>query len=158
MILRFHVLEHVRDAAGLVDHECRPGGRDVFLSIHRLLDHDVVRRRDPRVFVDEQRVRELVFLLELAVFFRRIPADAEDDCIDSLEPREGVSKRARLDGSARGVVFRIEEQDDYLSAQRRQLELRVGIGSRGEIRRHLTCRDRHTFSPPINTAMIAFWM
>jgi hypothetical protein len=32
--------------------------------------------------------------------------------IESLEPREGVAKLARLDRSARGIGLRIEEEDD----------------------------------------------
>jgi hypothetical protein len=70
------------------------------------------------ILVGEQAIRELVLLDELAMRFRRIRADAEYDCVESLEPREGVSERARLDGSAGGVVLGIEEQHDDSTPQR----------------------------------------
>jgi hypothetical protein len=60
--------------------------------------------------VGEERVRKLVLLLELGVRLDRVRTDAEYDCVDSLEPREGVAKAARLDRSAGGIVLRIEEQ------------------------------------------------
>jgi len=67
------------------------------------------------VGVGDERIREPVLRLELRVLLRRIRADPDDDCVDSLEPREGVLEAARLDGSARGVVLRIEEEDDHLT-------------------------------------------
>jgi hypothetical protein len=70
------------------------------------------------ILVGDERIGELVLELEFSMRLRWIGADAEDDCIESLEPREGVSESGRLDGSAGRVVLGIEEQPDDLAAQR----------------------------------------
>jgi hypothetical protein len=64
------------------------------------------------IFVDEKRHRQPVLGLELLMSLCRVRADPKHHRIESLEPRESVPERARLDGSARGVILRIEEQDD----------------------------------------------
>jgi hypothetical protein len=67
------------------------------------------------IFVGDERERQVVLLLELGVRLRRVGADAEYDRVESLEPREGVPEGTRFDRSARGVVFRIEEEDDVVA-------------------------------------------
>ena len=64
------------------------------------------------ILIGDQRVRQLILLLELGVRLRRVWAHTEDDRVESLEPRERVPKGARFDRSARRVVFRIKEEDD----------------------------------------------
>jgi hypothetical protein len=70
------------------------------------------------ILIGKQAIRELVLLDELAMSFWGIRADAKYDCIESLEPREGVSERARLDGSAGGVILRVKEEHHDAAAQR----------------------------------------
>jgi hypothetical protein len=83
--------------------------------------------------VGEEGVRQLVFLLELGVGLDRVRTDAEYYCVDSLEPREGVAKAARLDRSARGVVLRVEEEHDLPAAQRRERERLAFVGRESEV-------------------------
>jgi hypothetical protein len=83
--------------------------------------------------IGQERVRELVLLLELSVGLDRVRADSEYYCVDSLEPREGVAKAARLDRSARGVVLWVEEQHDRSAAKRRQREGFALVGGKGEV-------------------------
>jgi hypothetical protein len=156
MILRIDLLEYLGDAAGRVDDECRTNDTPVLSAVHRLLLPHAVLLRDGVVDVGNQRIRKLMFLLEFFVRLGRIGADAKDDRVESLEPREGVSKRARLDGSAGGVVLRIEEEHDDTTAKRRQLQLGIGVRERREVRRTSACLSNHNGSPPMRAAMIAF--
>ena len=66
---------------------------------------------DGVIGVGEQRIGQLILLLEIAVFPRRIGADAENDRVESLEPRERVANGARFSGSAGSVVLRVEVQN-----------------------------------------------
>jgi hypothetical protein len=84
--------------------------------------------------VGDEREWEIVSLLELLMRFHGVGADTDDFCIDSLEPREGVAELARLEGSARGGVLRIEVQYDGLAAECRELQRRAGVSGGGEIR------------------------
>jgi hypothetical protein len=68
------------------------------------------------LFIDEQAIRQGVFLPELPVGFRTVGTDSENNRVHFPEPGKGVAKIARLTRSARGVVFRIEEEDYVLSA------------------------------------------
>jgi hypothetical protein len=91
--------------------------------------------------IGEQRVRKLVLSLELGVRVDRVGADAKDYGVDSLEPREGVAKAARLDRSARGVVLGIEEEDNRTAAQRRERERFPFVGRQREIGSELAGRE-----------------
>src|SRR5579862_1589618 len=121
MVLRLYLLEYLGDSATPIDDEGRASDPFACRAERRLIDPDAVRFGNRMVLIGQQRIEQLVFGLELPVRGRRIRTGAKDHRIDSLEPREGVSKRARLDGSPGGVVFGIEEQHHDLSAQGREL-------------------------------------
>jgi hypothetical protein len=67
------------------------------------------------------------------MLLRRIRADTDDDRVDSLEPREGVLEAARLDGSARGAILRIEEEHHDPAPLLGQGEERAVVGGGCEI-------------------------
>jgi hypothetical protein len=106
-----HLLEHLGDPAPGIDDEGRAIDSHVLLAEHAFLRPDAVRLHDLVIGVGEERERQVVLGLERGVLLHGVGADPKDHCIESLEPREGVSKRARLDGSARGVVLGIEVQN-----------------------------------------------
>src|SRR5687767_3913499 len=129
-----HLLEDSRHLARGIDHECR--ARDPHpLGAERVLLHPhAVLLRDGVVFIDEQGHRKPILRLELVVRLGAVAAHAEDFRIESLEPRECVSERARLDGSARGVVLRIEEQHHPFPFVVRQGNTFARIIGRAELR------------------------
>ena len=132
--LRVDLLEHVRDASVGADQERRAHDAHVRLAVvHLLLPHAVLLGHRV-VGVGEQRERELELLLELRLRRDGVGADAEDHCIESLEPREGVAKLARLDGSPRGVGLGIEVQHDGLAAWSRERERLAFVGQQREVR------------------------
>jgi hypothetical protein len=53
--------------------------------------------------------------------------------IESLEPREGVAKLARLDRSARGIRLRVEEQHDPPASELRECHRLAVIGEQLEV-------------------------
>ena len=77
--------------------------------------------------VSHQSEWQLVFLFEFLMRLDRVGAYTNDGCIESLEPREGVAKLARLDGSPARVVLWIEVEENTLTLQRREREGRAGI-------------------------------
>ena len=78
----------LRDAAVGVDDERRTN--DAPCTFGRTSTSAATRRTlgDPRVVVGEQRERQLIFLLELAMRLGRVRTDPEDHGVESLEPRE----------------------------------------------------------------------
>src|SRR5688572_12347569 len=160
MTARIHLLEDARNPAFRVDQKGRARDPHPLDAEDVLLDPHAVRLRDGVVLVGEERHWQPVFRPELLVRLRAVRAYAEHRCIESLEPREGVSKRARLDGSARGIVLGIEEQNDPSAAEIREGNGTVVMVDGGKTRRwRSSLRQRHPRrSPPISAAMIAFWI
>src|SRR4051812_2264626 len=111
MILWIDLLEDLRDLSSRVDDERRSNDAPVFPAVHAFLLPHAILLGDDVIDVREQRIGELMLLLELPMCVRRIRTNAEHLRVESLDPREGVTKRARLNGSAGRVVFGIEEQD-----------------------------------------------
>jgi len=131
--LGLHILEDLRYAAVRIDHEGRAQDSHVFPAEHGLLTPDAIPLGDGMIRVGNEREGEVVFLLELLMLLHGVRADPNHRCFDSLEPREGVAKLARLEGSARGVVFGIEVQHDCLAAKRLQRDSRATVGLSGEV-------------------------
>lgn len=84
-------------------------------------------------FVDEKIVGQRVLLPELLVRLRTVRTDSENHRIHFPEPGKGVAKRARLTRSARGVVFRIEEENDVSAFERSQTDTSALVGLEIEI-------------------------
>lgn len=128
------VLEHVRDAAVGGDQERRPHDPHVLVAKQPLLLPDAIRVGDGVIGVGDERIGEVVLLLEAAVLLRRVRADADDLRVGSLEPREGVPETGRLERSAGCVVLRVEEKDHPRAAQGGKLKIGPSVGLSGEIR------------------------
>ena len=113
-----HLLEHARDAPCGIDDERRPRDPHALDAEGVLLHPHTVRLRDGVVLVHQERHGQAVLLAELPVRVRGVRTHPQYHGIESLEPREGVPERARLDGSTGGIVLGIEEQHHPASAQR----------------------------------------
>src|SRR5262249_17240291 len=125
--------EDLRDLARLVDDEGRSKNTPVLPAIHRLLAPHTVPLSDRVVLIDEQRIRQLKFLLELLVRFRRVGAYAEDYRVEAVESRQRIAERAGLDGTARRVVLRVEEQHYVLTFEIGELDLLASVVECGEV-------------------------
>ena len=138
---RVDFFEYVRDPAGRIDEE--RGARDPHALEAKgvLLDPHAERRGQCVVFVGQETEGKLVFLLELAVRVRRVGAGAKYFRVESLEPREGVSQGARLDGSARGIVLRIPIEDNPFPVKRGERHGTTGVVDGLEVWRLVSNRN-----------------
>src|SRR6185437_16485283 len=102
---RLHLLEYLRHPPARIDDERRPRDTPVEAPPEQQPRPHAVALGDGMIRIAEQRIGQLILLLEIAVLPRRIGADAEDDRVESLEPRERVANGARFNGSAGGVVL-----------------------------------------------------
>src|SRR3990172_610442 len=119
---------------------------------------DTVGLGDPMVVVGEEGERQMVFLLELRLLRHCVWAYTDDHRIESLEPREGVAKLARLDGSTRCVSLGEEVEHHPASAKVRERDcLPVVVVEREVGGLHTGC-NHESDSPPMRTAIIAFCM
>jgi hypothetical protein len=116
----FDLVKYLRNAAFLVDYYCRSLNAQVFHTIQGLLFPDVVSVGELVAFIYEQPVRQLVFLLEFLMGLHAVGTDSHHHCIHFPEPGKSVAKIARFTRSARGVVFRVEKENNVASVQRAQ--------------------------------------
>jgi hypothetical protein len=116
------------DTAFAVDDHCSPLDTHVLASVKRLLLPHSERISKAVTLVGEQEVRQLVLLLEFAVGIDAVGTDSKYYRIQFPEPGKRVAKIARFPGSARGVVLRIEEQDDVLPAKRVESDRGAVVG------------------------------
>ena len=131
---RVDLLEDVRDPTIRADEIRGPYHTHVRLAVILLFLPYTVLLGDRVVGVGEERERQVILLLELRLCRDRIRAHAENDRIESLEPREGVAKLARLQRSAGGIIFRVEVEHDDVAAQLTQRERGTAVRERGELR------------------------
>ncbi len=120
MTLDFDLWEDLSDSAGPVDYDRRTLDAHICDTVKLFLFPDPIGVGQPVAFIDQQVVGQCVFRPELPVGFGAVRAYSKDDSIQFPEPGKGVAKVARLTRSARGVVFGIEEEDDFSPAQRCQ--------------------------------------
>jgi hypothetical protein len=105
-----HLLVGLRDAAVGPDQVADP--RRV-AGVGRVAGS--VGEPDGAIRVAEQRVRERELLGEGPVLLDAVEADPEDLGVLRLELLDVVAEPATLDGSARGVGFRVEPEQDVVS-------------------------------------------
>jgi hypothetical protein len=102
----------------LVDHECRSIDTLVLSAHEALFLPDAIGFRDRMTFIGDERKRQFVLLRKSRLFPDGVRAESNYDGIDLFELRKCIAKPARLDGSARGIGLRKEEQNDItLSAE-----------------------------------------
>jgi hypothetical protein len=115
--LGFYVGEDFDEGLVGADDEGGAGDSPDFLAIHVLLLHDAKLIADLFVYICKEWVREAVFLLEVALGFGCVAADAEDDGAGGLEFGEGVAEAASLNGAAGGVGPGVKEEDDGFAGE-----------------------------------------
>ena len=120
MPVRLHVLEDLGNLAVFVDHEGGAGDALHDLAVHVLVFDHVELFADFLVDVGQERVRQVVFLLEFFLLGRSVGGDAVDERPGLADLVECVAEPARFDRSTRGVSLRVEEQDNVFPAQRLQ--------------------------------------
>ena len=142
MAINLHFREDACDAAILVDQESRSLDSHVIHAVKLLFLPHAVCVGDCVAYIDEKVVRQSVFLTKLLVRLRTVRADTKNCCVELPEPGKSVAKIARLTRSARGVVFRIEEENDLPSAKRRERHARAFVSLEIEIRCSLSHSDQ----------------
>ena len=115
MLVYIHLIKNFGDLAILVDQECLSSDAHVLLPVHRLLAPNAVRFNDAMIGVCDQVHRQIVFRSELLVRLFVIGRDAKQLDVLFFEVVVRITERACFLGSARGVVFRIKEQDHALT-------------------------------------------
>lgn len=85
--------------------------------------------------VNQQCERQIVFGFKFHMAIQAIRADAEHHRIFFFDVEVVIAKAACLLGSAGGIVFGIEIQNDAPAAKIAELDFRVGVGQRLKIRR-----------------------
>lgn len=88
--------------------------------------------------IDQQRERQIVFGFEFHMAIQAIRADAEHHRIFFFDVEIVIAKAACLPGSAGGIIFGIEIENNAPAAKIAELDFHVGVGQRLEIRRKIT--------------------
>lgn len=131
----FYAAEGVGDAAALVDDEGGAFDAEDFFAVHGLFFDDAVEPADGAVGVAEERVGQADFGAEFFVGGQAVAADAEDDSSGGDDFGVDVAKLASFVSSAGGVVFGVEEEDDFCAAVGAEAHRRPAGGREGEVRR-----------------------
>jgi hypothetical protein len=143
-----HLLEDARDSAVWINDKRRARDPHTLHPEGVFLHPDTVRLADRVILIHQESRGQAVLCLEASVRLSAVGADSEHLCIESLEPRESVSKGARFDGSTRGVVLRIEKQNDPLPFETRKGDTPVGVIERRERGSLVSnCRNGHRIRP-----------
>ena len=109
MLFDIHLIKYLRDLSILVDQKRGAVYAHVFLAVHTLLRPDAVFLDDIFVRVGDQVELESVLRPEFLMRLFVIDRDAKELDILLIEFVVRITERACFLGSARGVVFRIEE-------------------------------------------------
>ena len=139
MLFDIHLIKNLCDLSILVDQKRLPVGAHVLLSVHALLDPDPVFIDDLLVVVSDKIELQSVLRSEFLMRLYVIDRDAKELDIVLIEFVVRITERACFLGSARGVVFRIKEQDDTLSLEVGELYRIAVLVFRFEVRRFVTC-------------------
>src|SRR5437868_5926663 len=113
----------LRDLAVLADEHGRPDDPLHLLAVENLVAPRAVGLEDLAVGVAEQRECELVLVAELAVRGDRVLASAQHDGAELGDRGQRGVEVVGLDGTARGVVARIEVEHDDLAGEIGELDL-----------------------------------
>ena len=116
MLIRFQSVEHGGDFAFRADHERSAVYPHIFLAVHALFLHHAVLVADGLVFIGQQRIREIVLLLELLLGRGFVGGDAEYNRTGPLDFLECVAEPARFNRSTWRVGFGVKEKDHVLAA------------------------------------------
>ncbi len=109
--------KNARDLAFFADYESRSFDTHICDAVELFLFPDLIGISHGVAFIHEQVVRKRVFRPKFLMRFCAVRAYAKYRCIELPEPGKGVAEVACLTRSARGVVFRIEEENDFAPAK-----------------------------------------
>jgi len=116
MFVRFEPPDNSGDLAFRADHECGALDPHIFPAIHALFLEHAIFDADGLVHIRQQRIGEIVVLLELLLSGRLIGGDAQYNGASSLNLLECVAEPARFNRSTGRVGLGVKEQDYVLSA------------------------------------------
>lgn len=131
----FDAAEHMGDPAAFVDDEGGAFDAEDFFAVHGFFLDDAVEPADGAVGIAEKRVGQGDFGAEFFVGCEAVAADAEDDGPGGDDFGVDVAKLASFVSSAGGVVFGIEEEDDFCAAVGAEAHRRPAGGRECEVRR-----------------------
>lgn len=131
----FHAAEGVGDAAAFVDDEGGAFDAEDFFAVHGFFLDYAVEPANGAVGVAEKRVGQGDFGAEFFVGGEAVAADAEDYGPGGDDFGMNVAKLASFVSSAGGVVFRVEEEDDFCAAVGSEAHRSPAGGREGEVRR-----------------------
>jgi hypothetical protein len=131
----FDAAEYVSDATAFVDDEGGAFDAEDFFAVHGFFLDDAIEPADGTVGVAQKRVGQGDFGAEFLVGGQAVAADAEDYGPGGDDFGVDVAKLASFVSSAGGVVFRVEEEDDFFAAVGAEARRRPAGGREGEVRR-----------------------
>jgi hypothetical protein len=129
----FDAAEDAGEAAVFVDDECGAFDAEDFFAVHVFFLEDAVKPADGAVGVAEEGVRQGVLGGEFFVGGEAVAADAEDEGAGGGDLGMEVAKLASFVRSAGGVVFGVEEEDDFLAAVGAEAFFPAAGGGEGEV-------------------------
>lgn len=127
--------EGAGDIAVFVDDEGGAFDAEDFFTVHGFFFEDAVEAADGAVGVAEERVGQADFGAEFFVGGYAVAVDAEYGRAGGDDVGVDVAKLASFVRSAGGVVFGIEEEDNFFAAVGAEAHRRPAGGRKREVRR-----------------------
>ena len=137
MFIRLNAADDGRDLSFRADHERSAFNTHVFAPVETLFLQYAKLFGHAFIFIGQQRVRKIVFFLELFLSGRFVAGNAKHHCAGALNLLECVAEPARFYRSTGRIGFGKEEQDKVLAAivfERNFLAVLIG---KGELRRFI---------------------
>lgn len=135
---RGDIVLRLQDAAIFIDHKMAAHDAGKQQADQRMAIPRAVGFGNVMAGVDQQRERQIVFGFEFHMAIQAIRADAEHHRVFFFEVEVVIAKAACLPGSAGGVIFGIEIENNAPAAKIAELDFHVGVGQCLEIRREIT--------------------
>ena len=120
-MFNINLIKDLRDLSILVDEKRLPVDSHVLLPIHALLDPYAVLLDNILLSIGDKIEFQSVLGAEFLMLLFVVGRDAKELDVLRIEFVVRITERASLECSARRVVFGVEEQDDTLSLEVREL-------------------------------------
>jgi hypothetical protein len=137
MLIRLDAGDDGRDLSLRADHECGAVNAHILAAVETLFLQHIKSLGYAFIFIGQQRVRQVVFFLELFLGGRFIAGNTQHYCTGALNLLECVAEPARFYRSTRRVGFGKEEQNQVFATiifERNFLAVLIG---KGELRRFI---------------------
>ena len=99
-----------------IDYKRRAVDAHILLAVHALFLEHAVLDRDSLVFIRQQRIREILFLLEFLLGGGLVGGNTQHHSASLLDLSKCVAEPARFNRSTRRVSFRIKKENHVLAA------------------------------------------